>query len=116
MTIITRQAATGSSSIAHSVGRTLIKSGESRPTFRACIGANPIPISRMRPQGGVLPWHPAYDQYMNALFIIIIIVAIVLAIVGGLVEAVNFLLWVGIILLVLAVISWLLRSISGRRK
>ncbi|MGO1539218.1 MAG: hypothetical protein ACTHW3_07575 [Leucobacter sp.] len=53
---------------------------------------------------------------MNALFIIIIIVAIVLAIVGGLVEAVNFLLWVGIILLVLAVISWLLRSISGRRK
>lgn len=52
---------------------------------------------------------------MNALFIIIIVVAIVLAILGGLIEAVNFLLWVGIILLILAVISWLLRSISSRR-
>ncbi len=52
---------------------------------------------------------------MNALFVIIIIVAIVLAIVGGLVEAVNFLLWVGLILAVLAVIAWLLRSLTGRR-
>ncbi len=52
---------------------------------------------------------------MNALFVIIIIVAVVLAIVGGLVEAVNFLLWVGIILAVLAVIAWLLRSLTGRR-
>lgn len=52
---------------------------------------------------------------MNALFPIIIIIAIVLAIVGGLVEAVNFLLWVGIILLILAAIGWLLRSLSGRR-
>ncbi|UOQ60232.1 hypothetical protein MUN76_14510 [Leucobacter rhizosphaerae] len=52
---------------------------------------------------------------MNGLFIIIIIVAIVLAIVGGLVEAVNFLLWVGIILAILAVIAWLIRSLTGRK-
>lgn len=52
---------------------------------------------------------------MNGLFIIIIIVAIVLAVVGGLVEAVNFLLWVGIILAILAVIGWLIRSLTGRK-
>ncbi len=53
---------------------------------------------------------------MNLLFIIIIIVAIVLAITGGLVSSVNFLLWVGIILLVLAVIAWLIRSLTGRSR
>ena len=52
---------------------------------------------------------------MNLLLIIVIIAAIVLALVGGLVEALQFLLWVGIILLVLAVIAWLLRMISSRR-
>ena len=57
----------------------------------------------------------AYAEGMNGLFIIIIIVAIVLAVVGGLVEAVNFLLWVGIILAILAVIGWLIRSLTGRK-
>ena len=57
----------------------------------------------------------AYAEGMNGLFIIIIIVAIVLAVVGGLVEAVNFLLWVGIILAILAVIGWLIRSLTGRQ-
>lgn len=52
---------------------------------------------------------------MNALFIIIIIIAIILAIVGGFVEAVNFLLWVGLVLLIIAVIAWLLRSVAGRK-
>ena len=52
---------------------------------------------------------------MNLLLIIVIVAAVVLALVGGLVEALQFLLWVGIILLVLAVIAWLLRMISGRR-
>jgi hypothetical protein len=52
---------------------------------------------------------------MNALFIIIIVVAIVLAIVGGLVKAASFLLWVGIVLAILAVIAWLLRSLTGSR-
>jgi hypothetical protein len=53
---------------------------------------------------------------MNILFIVIIIVAIVLAVTGGLVSSVNFLLWVGIVLLILAVIAWLIRSISGRSR
>ena len=53
---------------------------------------------------------------MNLLFIIIIVIAVVLAITGGLVPALNFLLWVGIILLVIAVIAWLIRSLSGRSR
>lgn len=52
---------------------------------------------------------------MNILFVIIIIVALILAITGGLVQSLNFLLWVGLVLLVLAVIAWLLRSLTGRR-
>jgi hypothetical protein len=55
------------------------------------------------------------ENTMNLLLIIVVVAAIVLALVGGLVEALQFLLWVGIILLVLAVIAWLLRMISGRR-
>lgn len=53
---------------------------------------------------------------MNLLFIIIIIVAVVLAVTGGLVQSVNFLLWVGIVLLILAVIAFLIRSLSGRSR
>jgi hypothetical protein len=52
---------------------------------------------------------------MSILFVIIAIVAIVLAITGGLIHAVSFLLWVGVVLLILAVIAFLIRSISGRR-
>lgn len=52
---------------------------------------------------------------MNILFVIIIIVAIIIAVTGGLVQSLNFLLWIGIILLILAVIAWALRAISGRR-
>jgi hypothetical protein len=51
---------------------------------------------------------------MGILFVIIAIVAIVLAVTGGLIHAVSFLLWVGIVLLILAVIAFLIRSISGR--
>lgn len=53
---------------------------------------------------------------MNGLFIAIIVIAIILAIVGGFVKAVNFLLWVGLVLLILAVIGWLLRSLSGKSR
>jgi hypothetical protein len=53
---------------------------------------------------------------MSILFVIIAIVAIILAITGGIVHAVSFLLWVGIALLVLAVIAFLIRSISGRSR
>lgn len=53
---------------------------------------------------------------MNIFLAIIIIVAIVLAIIGGLVEAVQFLLWVGIALVIIAVIAWAIRAIGGRSR
>ncbi len=52
---------------------------------------------------------------MNGLLIIVAIVAIVLLFIGGFVEAMKWLLWVGIVLLVIAVIAWLFRVIGGRR-
>jgi hypothetical protein len=52
---------------------------------------------------------------MSPLTIIILIIAIVLLITGGIVESLSFLLWVGLVLLALAVITFLLRLISGRR-
>ena len=53
---------------------------------------------------------------MNLLLIIIAIVAVVLLFTGGFVESLNFLFWVGIVLLVIAVIMFLIRSISGRKR
>ena len=52
---------------------------------------------------------------MNILVVIIAIIAIILLLTGGFVHALNFLLWVGIVLLVVAVIVFLLRFITGRR-
>ena len=52
---------------------------------------------------------------MNPLLIIVAIVAVVLLITGGLVESLQFLLWVGIVLAVIAVIMYLMRSMSGRK-
>ena len=52
---------------------------------------------------------------MNIFALIIIIIAVILLLTGGLVESLNFLLWVGIVLAVIAVVMFLLRSISGRR-
>ncbi len=51
---------------------------------------------------------------MNMLLIIVAVVAIILAITGGLVQSLQFLLWVGLVLLALAVIAWLIRAVSGR--
>ena len=52
---------------------------------------------------------------MNILLIIIAIIAVILLFTGGFVQSLNFLLWVGIILLVLAVIIWLVRMLTGNR-
>lgn len=52
---------------------------------------------------------------MNILLIIVGIIAVVLLLTGGFVQSLNFLLWVGVVLLVIAVIVWLVRFISGRR-
>jgi len=53
---------------------------------------------------------------VNILLIIVGIIAVILLFTGGFVESLNFLLWVGIILLVLAVIVWLVRMLTGSRK
>ena len=52
---------------------------------------------------------------MNILVAIVAIVAVILLFTGGFVQSLNFLLWVGIVLLVLAAIVWLVRFLSGRR-
>ncbi|MGN7189886.1 MULTISPECIES: hypothetical protein [unclassified Curtobacterium] len=51
---------------------------------------------------------------MPALLIIAIIVGLVLLFSGIFVGALKFLLWIGIVLILLSVIGWLLRSIRGR--
>ena len=53
---------------------------------------------------------------MNLAALIIIIVAVVLAITGGIWQAANWLIWVAIVLAVLALIMFLLRLITGRSK
>ncbi|WAH99725.1 hypothetical protein [Arthrobacter sp. MMS18-M83] len=52
---------------------------------------------------------------MNTLLIIAGVVAIILLLVGGFSQAVSWLLWVGVILLIVAAIGWLLSFMSGRR-
>lgn len=52
---------------------------------------------------------------MNILLIIVAVIAVVLLLTGGFVQSLNFLLWVGIVLAVIALIVWLVRVISGRR-
>lgn len=51
---------------------------------------------------------------MNIALIVIIVIAVILAITGGLVQSLNFLLWVGLVLAAIAVIAWLIRMVSGR--
>lgn len=51
---------------------------------------------------------------MTLLLVIIAVVAVVLLITGGMIQSLQFFLWVGIVLAVIAVIMFLLRAISGR--
>ncbi len=53
---------------------------------------------------------------MNILLIIIAIIAIVLLFTGGFVASIHWLLWVGIVLLVIAAIVWLVRMLTGSRR
>jgi hypothetical protein len=53
---------------------------------------------------------------MNILLIVVAVIAVILLFTGGFVSALNWLLWVGIILLVLAVIVWLIRLLTGSRR
>lgn len=52
---------------------------------------------------------------MNIGLIVIVVIAVILLITGGLVQSLQFLLWVGIVLAIIAVIMFLMRSISSRR-
>jgi len=52
---------------------------------------------------------------MNTILIIVAVIAVILLFTGSFVQALNFLLYVGIILLVIAVIAFVIRSLSGRR-
>ncbi|HEY0259060.1 MAG TPA: hypothetical protein VGC18_04345 [Lacisediminihabitans sp.] len=52
---------------------------------------------------------------MNLLLVIIAIIAVVLLVTGGFVQSLNFLLWVGIVLAIIAIIVFLARVITGRR-
>lgn len=53
---------------------------------------------------------------MNILLIIVAIIAVILLFTGGFVESLQFLLWVGIVLLVIAIIVWLVRMLTGSRQ
>ncbi|MBD3941250.1 hypothetical protein IF188_06000 [Microbacterium sp. NEAU-LLC] len=48
---------------------------------------------------------------MTALAVILLIIGIVLLLFGVFVEAAKFLLWIGIVIIVIAIIAWLLRYI-----
>lgn len=52
---------------------------------------------------------------MNLLLIIVAVIAVVLLVTGGFVQSLNFLIWVGIVLAIIAVIVFLARVITGRR-
>ncbi|MGV8851542.1 MAG: hypothetical protein ACOH14_01055 [Rhodoglobus sp.] len=52
---------------------------------------------------------------MNTLLIIVAVIAVILLLTGGLVQSLNFLLWVGLVLAVLAVIVFLARKLTGGR-
>lgn len=48
---------------------------------------------------------------MTGLAVILLIVGIVLLLLGLFIEAAKFLLWIGIVLVIIAVIAWLMRFI-----
>ncbi|WP_010202232.1 hypothetical protein [Salinibacterium sp. PAMC 21357] len=52
---------------------------------------------------------------MNTLLIVVAVIAVILLLTGGLVQSLNFLLWVGLVLAVLAVIVFLARKLTGGR-
>lgn len=68
-------------------------------------------ISYWSPSGRLPNWTNLFEgmrSYMNTLLVIAGVIAIILLLVGGFNQALSFLLWVGIILLVLALIGWVL--------
>lgn len=52
---------------------------------------------------------------MNVLLIIIVVVAVVMLFTGGLVNSLQFLLWVGFVLILIALVMFIVRAFSGRK-
>ncbi len=71
-----------------------------------------MPHDPMRQHGSLTRKGPS----MNILLIVIAVIAVILLFTGGFVQSLNFLLWVGIVLLVIAVIIWLVRMLTGSRR
>jgi hypothetical protein len=76
----------------------------------SAIGAN------YTPRGVVVLLDSWSTVTMNILFVIVAIVAVVLLLTGGFVASIHWLLWVGVVLLVLAIIAFLIRALSGRSR
>jgi hypothetical protein len=53
----------------------------------------------------------AHDENMTALAVILLVVGIVLLLLGVFIEAAKFLLWIGLVIIIIAVIAWLMRFI-----
>lgn len=71
------------------------------------------------PEHGACAEHPVHtrrDRTVNILLLVIIIIAIILAVTGGFVASIHWLLWVGIVVLVVAAIVWLVRALTGSRR
>ena len=56
-------------------------------------------------------WDREHDQGMT-LAIILLVVAIALILLGVFVEAAKFLLWIGLVILIIAIIAWLMRVVK----
>lgn len=52
-----------------------------------------------------------HDGNMTALAVILLVIGIVLLLFGIFVEAAKFLLWIGLVIIIIAIIAWLLRFI-----
>lgn len=52
----------------------------------------------------------------NTLLIIIAIIGIILLIVGGIGSAIHFLLWIGGVILVIAIVLFIVRALTGSRR
>jgi len=84
------------------------------------MAAHYTPRGEVGPLGrwlrGVVNNSTGKGRAMNILLIIIAVIAIILLLTGGFVSSLNFLLWVGIVLLVIAAIVWLVRMLTGSRR
>ena len=55
--------------------------------------------------------YAAHHGVMTGLAVILLIVGIVLLLLGVFIEAAKFLLWIGLVIIIIAVIAWLMRFI-----